>query len=254
LNLKKKQASCVVIPSDATGRVQLNSPIYHMHGRDMFPLDLPPFISIAQSTMLWSAIGDGAYIAVQAESSLDQLHRNKRKADSIDATGTSCKKATSSDQPSRPESSRTDDITFLGTTIPDLIKPIAKCRVSQSKIDKQGMGLRATTIIQPGETITSEHPFLVVDYPPPKLQIHQAYRDLSEIERLLFHSFNGKPNTRESKHMVTDIITNNVIPLGGAEDGEPTRSGMFQYICRINHSCVPNARWTWLSDTSSMGM
>ena len=204
--------------------------------------------------MLWSAIGDGAYIAVQADSSNGQLPRNKRKADSLDATGTSCKKATSSDQPRRPESSRTDDITFLGSTIPDPVKPVLRCRVSQSIIDKQGMGLRATTIIQPGETITSEHPFLVVDYPPPESSIHQAYRDLSEIERLLFDSFNGKPNTRESKQNVTDKIANNVVPLGGSEDGEPTRSGMFQYICRVNHSCVPNARWTWVSDTSSMGM
>jgi hypothetical protein len=201
--------------------------------------------------MLWSAIGDGAYIAVQADSSYDQLHRNKRKADSLDATGSSSKRATS---PNKLELSTKDDITFLGTTVSDPIKPVAKCRVSQSKIDKQGMGLRATTIIEPGETIITERPFLVVDYPPPESSIYQAYRDLSEIERLIFHSFNGKPNTRESKQKVTDIIANNVIPLGGAEDGEPTRSGMFQYICRINHSCVPNARWTWVSDTSSMGM
>jgi hypothetical protein len=204
--------------------------------------------------MLWSAIGDGAYIAVQADSSNDQLHRNKRKAHSLDATGSSSKRPTSPDHASRPEISTSDDITFLGSTIPDPVKPVLRCRVSQSKIDKQGMGLRATTIIQPGETITSEHPFLVVDCPPSERQIHQAHRDLSEVERLLFHSFNGKPNMRESKHMVTDIITNNVIPLGGAEDGEPTRSGMFQYICRINHSCVPNARWTWLNESGSMGM
>ena len=224
-----------------------------MHGRDMFLIVLPPLPSLNLLTMLWSAIGDGAYIAVQAESSIDQLHRNKRKADSLDAAGTSSKKATSSNHSSRPESSIKDDITFLGSTIPDPIKPIAKCRVSQSGIDIQGMGLRATTIIEPGDMIITERPFLVVDYPPPTSQIHQAYRDLSEVERLIFHSFHGKPNIRESHQRIPDIIANNVIPLGGSEDGEPTRSGMFQYICRINHSCVPNARWTWLNETSSMG-
>jgi hypothetical protein len=201
--------------------------------------------------MLWSAIGDGAYIAVQAESSIDLLHRNKRKTDSLDATGSSSKRATS---PNRLEVSTTDNITFLGTTLSDPIKPVARCSVSQSKIDKQGMGLRATTIIEPGQTIIIERPFLVVDYPPPESSIYQAYRDLSEIKRLLFHSFNGKPDTMESKQKVTDIIANNVIPLGGSEVGEPTRSGMFQYICRINHSCVPNARWTWLNDSGSMGV
>jgi hypothetical protein len=203
--------------------------------------------------MLWSAIGEGIYIAVQAESSIDQLCQNKRKADSLNATGSSSKRPTRPDHATRPDTTTTDDITFLGTTIPDPIKPIPRCRVSQSVIDKQGMGLRTTTIIQPGETIIAERPFLVVDHPSSERQIHQAYRDLSEVERLIFHSFNGKPNTRESKQKVTDIIANNVVPLGGSDDGEPTRSGMFQYICRINHSCVPNARWTWLSDTNSMG-
>jgi hypothetical protein len=204
--------------------------------------------------MLWSAIGDGAHIAVSADSSIDILQRNKRKADSLDATGSSINRATRPHHPSRPEISTTDDITFLGTTIPDPVKPIPKCRVSQSVIDNKGMGLRATTIIQPGEIIVTEQPFLVVDFPPPESPIYQAYRDLSAVERLIFHSFHGKPNIGQSKQTVPDIIVNNVIPLGGSEDGEPTRSGMFQYICRINHSCVPNARWTWLNDTSSMGM
>jgi len=204
--------------------------------------------------MLWSAIGDGAYIAVQAESSIDLLHRNKRKGDSLDATGSSSNKATSSNQSSRPELSTKDDITCLGTTIPHPVKPIFKCRVSKSRIDKQGMGLRATTMIEPGGTIITERPFLVVDHPPSERQIHQAHSGLSEVEHQIFHSFNGKPNMRKSHQKIPDIIANNVIPLGASDVGEPTRSGMFQHICRINHSCVPNARWTWSGQTSSMGM
>jgi hypothetical protein len=201
--------------------------------------------------MLWSAIGDGAYIAVQADSSHDLLHRNKRKADSLDATGSSSKRTTS---PNRLEVSTTDDITLLGSTIPDPVKPLSKCRVSHSRIEKQGMGLRATDIIESGDTIITEQPFLVVDHPPSERQINQAYRGLSEVEHLIFHSFKGKPNMRKSHRKIPDIVANNVIPLGGSDGGEPTRSGMFQYICRVNHSCVPNARWTWLSETSSMGM
>jgi len=201
--------------------------------------------------MLWSAIGDGAYIAFEDGSSIERFHRNKRRVDLLDATGASSKRA---NNPSAPKESRTDDITFLGTTVADPVKPIPKCRVSRSKIDKQGMGLRATTNIEPGEIIIAERPFLVVDYPLPESQIQQAYQELSKVERLVFRSFNGKRRKRECKHKISEIIANNVIPLGDSENGEPTQSGMFQFICRINHSCVPNARWTWLSDAKLMGV
>jgi len=172
------------------------------------------------TTMLWSAIGDGAYIAVQGVSSIDRLHQNKRKVDAPDATGSTSKRA---NNPSAPKESRTDDITFLGTTVADPVKPIPKCRVSRSKIDKQGMGLRANTNIEPGEIIIAERPFLVVDYPLLEPQIQQAYQDLSKAERLVFRSFNGKRTMRECKQRISEIIANNVIPLGESEDGKPTQ-------------------------------
>lgn len=220
-----------------------------------FPLLLHPVYHIDSLIMLWSSIGDGDYIAVQEQSSNDRLHQKKRKADELDATGSSSKRPTAFSQSERPEVSTKDDITFLRTDFPEPIKPVSKCHVSQSIIDKQGMGLRASVNIKSGDIIITENPFIVVDFPPLESQVGQVYQDLSGVERLLFHSFNGKPTRGHlSNRKIPEIITNNVIPLGvSEEDDEPTQSGMFQHICRINHSCVPNARWTWMDETSSMG-
>jgi hypothetical protein len=30
------------------------------------------------------------------------------------------------------------------------------------------------------------------------------------------------------------------------------RDGMFEHLCRINHSCVPNARWDWDANVGQM--
>jgi hypothetical protein len=218
--------------------------------------------------MLWSAIGDGAYIKVTDQSSIAKLESQKRKADHdpdpdiVDVTGHQkpSRKGSTSRTPIPTED---DEITILETapTAPAArFKQAPKCRVSQSSIDSKGLGLRATTKLRAGDIIVVERPFLIVDYPPPVSQIEKQYDSLSAIERLLFHSFHAKSNG-EVNHKVSDIITNNVIPLGsgsGVEgeevnEGEPTRSGMFRYICRVNHSCVPNARWTWHDDQRQMG-
>jgi len=204
--------------------------------------------------MPWLAIGDGAYIAVDAESLLDRVQAGTQKVDDdielLDATRLWFK------QDSGMKASKVqegDKFTIHETGAFDQAIPHSKCRVSQSIIDQHGMGLRATIRITPGEVIVKEKPFIIVDFPPPDLQIRQHYRDLSAVERLLFHSFKAK-STSEINHTITDIIINNVVPLGGSDgDGEPTRSGMFRFICRINHSCVPNAQWTWMSETEEMG-
>lgn len=40
----------------------------------------------------------------------------------------------------------------------------------------------------------------------------------------------------------------NTIPLWTAEDNveeDESEMGMFEVLCRVNHSCVPNAGWRW---------
>jgi hypothetical protein len=206
--------------------------------------------------MLWSSIGDGAYIAVHDQSSVDRPQQRKQKGDDevnelIDATRVSTK---AKPGPKAVKRSDANDIVFLETEVETQAKPISKCRVSQSTVDRHGNGLQATSRIRPGEVIVTEKPFIIVDYPLCTSQIRQRYRDLSATERLLFHSFKPK-STTETNRSISDIVANNVVPLGGssAQGEEPTRSGMFRDICRINHSCVPNAEWTWIGETSSMG-
>jgi hypothetical protein len=181
---------------------------------------------------------------VQSQSSVDQLRPNKRKADNeaglFDATKPASVTLIASSAP-------TVSIAAIPATVPP------KCRVSQSSVDPQRMGLRTTTDVRPGEVIITEKPIIEVDFPPPKTQIARRYRELSAPKRRLFHSFKAK-SSDEVDNTIFDIIANNVVPLGGSgEDGEPTRSGMFRHICRINHSCLPNARWTWLEETGMMG-
>lgn len=36
---------------------------------------------------------------------------------------------------------------------------------------------------------------------------------------------------------------------GQAEQGT---AGMFEYICRVNHSCTPNSAWSWDNEAQSM--
>lgn len=204
--------------------------------------------------MLWSSIGDGVYIAVDDGSSRARPRQKKRKA-SVDIElhdGTQYWSKQDSGS-TAPKSSEIDDITLVETGFLGSFTPIPRCRVSQSAISQGGMGLRATVAIEPGEVIVAEKPFITVDYPPENSQIRQQHGYLSAAERLLFGSFKAKSAT-EVDNTISDIIANNVIPLGASsEDGEPTRSGMFRYICRINHSCVPNARWTWMSNRNEMG-
>jgi hypothetical protein len=220
--------------------------------------------------MLWSAIGDGAYIQVAGESSNAHLKNQKRTFDhdpdilDLTSPNKSVRKASSSrvsEQASvAPNTLHVDEISVHQTGRTGPFKPALRCRVSQSSIDEKGSGLRATTKIRPGEIIIVESPFLIIDYPPPQSQIDKQYQNLSGIERLMFHSFKSK-SASELNNKLSDIIANNVIPLGfgtgidGKEEveGEPTRSGMFQYICRVNHSCVPNARWTWREKGHRMG-
>lgn len=137
--------------------------------------------------MPWLAIGDGAYIAVDAASLLDHVQIGKQKVDDdielLDATRLWSK------QDSGMKASKVqegDKFTIHETGASDQPIPHSKCRVSQSIIDQHGMGLRATTRITPGEVIIKEKPFIIVDFPPPDLQIRQQYRDLFlDTRRLL---------------------------------------------------------------------
>ena len=131
----------------------------------------------------------------------------------------------------------------------------------------KGLGVIATTNIPQGQAIITESPFLTVDHPPLTLEITSRLSRLPKKSQDLFHSFNPTLAPCHPNRLI-DIVATNVIPLGGDviedlddeviavdADGEVEdrcRSGLFETICRVNHSCAPNSQWTWF-DAGHMG-
>jgi len=145
--------------------------------------------------------------------------------------------------------------------------PDAPSRCAIRPIPGKGLGVIATTNLTQGQAIITESPFLTVDHPPHTLQVTSRLSSLSQRSRDLFHSF--KPTLAPCHpNRLIDIVATNVIPLGGDviedlddeviaidADGEVEdrcRSGLFETICRVNHSCAPNSQWTWF-ESGHMG-
>jgi hypothetical protein len=145
--------------------------------------------------------------------------------------------------------------------------PDAPSRCAIRPIPGKGLGVIAITNLTQGQAIITESPFLTVDHPPHTLQITSRLSRLPQKSQDLFHSF--KPTLAPCHpNRLTDIVATNVIPLGGDviedldddviaidADGEVEdrcRSGLFETICRVNHSCAPNSQWTWY-ESGNMG-
>jgi len=145
--------------------------------------------------------------------------------------------------------------------------PDRQSRCAIRPIPGKGLGVIATANILQGQAIVTESPFLTVDHPPLTLQITSRLSRLPKKAQDLFHSFNPTLAPGHSNRLI-DIVATNVIPLGGDviedlddeviavdADGEVEdrcRSGLFETICRVNHSCAPNSQWTWF-DAGHMG-
>jgi hypothetical protein len=145
--------------------------------------------------------------------------------------------------------------------------PDAQSRCTICPIPGKDLGVIATTNITQGQAIITESPFLTVDHPPHTLQITSRLSRLPQKSQDLFHSFKPTLAPHHPNRLI-DIVTTNVIPLGGDliedldddviaidADGEVEdrcRSGLFETICRVNHSCAPNSQWTWY-ESGNMG-
>lgn len=65
---------------------------------------------------------------------------------------------------------------------------------------------------------------------------------LEDQKRLLaFHPRRLDGELHGDKDLLVNIAVSNGIPLG--DEGQTM--GIFDSICRINHSCTPNSGWTW---------
>jgi hypothetical protein len=120
---------------------------------------------------------------------------------------------------------------------------IASVKISQ--IDDKGLGVLATKPLSAGSMIIEERPFITFADPLTSLEVYTALKALSPEDKDIFWSFKG---TGAHTPGDVDVAETNLIPLEGDE-----RCGMFEHICRLNHSCSPNARWIWSSTRGKMG-
>jgi hypothetical protein len=154
----------------------------------------------------------------------------------------------------------------------------------------KGLGLRATKQIKRGETILAEKPFLTYPHSAEPQEIFEIFSSLPSERKKLLLSFTLRG--RESgdgmslQEKVADILGMNAIPIwiegeisddldkmtlleakekekaqdedaetdDEREGGKSNSMGIFATICRINHSCVPCAGWSWDTSVGKMCM
>lgn len=121
----------------------------------------------------------------------------------------------------------------------------AQSSIRIADIEGKGQGVFAAKPFMAGTTILRERPFVMFQDPLTSLEVYTALTALSPDSRDIFWSFSGRG---AHTPMDVDIAETNLIPFDGEE-----ACGMFENICRINHSCSPNARWIWSSTDGKMG-
>lgn len=120
-----------------------------------------------------------------------------------------------------------------------------RCKASIRPTTGKGEGLFATSAIGPSGLVLSQAPFAEFEMPLTSAGVEQALHAIDDEGRDLFWSFGGI-GQEEGKDV--DIAESSMIPFEGE-----MRGGMFETICRINHSCSPNARWVWRPQEGKMG-
>ncbi|RXK38048.1 hypothetical protein M231_04717 [Tremella mesenterica] len=124
-----------------------------------------------------------------------------------------------------------------------------KCAVVD--VNGRGKGLVLTCSVSRGDIIIAEAPFFQLSFPLEMDNVYPAYFKLDHEKRKLFRSF---PIGAHEDHIVSRARTS-VIPLEDHREDYETSSdadtdpcGLFEHISRVNHSCAPNAVWTWNAD------
>ena len=125
-------------------------------------------------------------------------------------------------------------------------------------IDDRGCGVFAAKAFEVGDEIIRESPILIV---PNSVKISsggaRAAKALAQRESM--ERFERLSSSKQSMVMsFTDahnleptpwgVMQTNCIPMYTASDKPATESGVFSLACRINHGCIPNARYLWRAD------
>lgn len=148
----------------------------------------------------------------------------------------------------------------------------APAQAEVKPVEGKGLGVVASDTIKKGEVIVSEAPFLVVDHPPIAQQIVDRLDRSSTESQELFFSFTPADEFESLDYWdderLASIVNRNVIPIGRDDEGDTghaaldmpqssqgsgTPCGLFRLVCRVNHSCLPNAQWTWRPTAGRIG-
>lgn len=143
------------------------------------------------------------------------------------------------------------------------LPPEAACR--SVRYPGKGLGLQAIRDVRRGEEVIREKPFFKFTHPITSIELYERRRQLALRERALFLSFTGTVND-EPDEWVNIAETNCIDLRNGGDDDESIVvdelakstvkerwAGLFEHICRINHSCAPNTRWHWDDESSQLG-
>lgn len=97
-----------------------------------------------------------------------------------------------------------------------------------------------------------ERPFIRFKHEVVPHEIKAHFDNLSASKQRLFRSFTGNAGYQDK---LVDIAETNALQLPSknlSNDDEREWGGICKHICRINHSCRPNAGWSWDDERGEM--
>jgi len=140
---------------------------------------------------------------------------------------------------------------------------IAESQVPFSIVDifGKGQGMVATDKLVAGTILLTEKPLIVVDAAAAVPQVLPQFHALSDDKKAVILSLYDPGEQQNPKYsLLTDkeierkvfrIFEANSIALCSHEEMNINKSGLYQTISKINHSCSPNVVWTWIKKDSS---
>jgi len=140
---------------------------------------------------------------------------------------------------------------------------IAESQVPFSIVDisGKGQGLVATDKLVAGTILLTEKPLIVVDTAAAVHQVLPQFHALSDDQKTVVLSLYDPGEQQNPKYLLlTDeemerkvfrIFEANCIDLCSHQEMNINKSGLYQTISKINHSCCPNVVWTWIKKDSA---
>ena len=129
------------------------------------------------------------------------------------------------------------------------------------QIPGKGQGLVASRKLYPGTIICTEKPLIMVNTVCAVNEIYPVFKSLHEDKKTALMSLFDPGDVLNSKYRlltqdeterkVLRIFEANSISLCGHQEMNINKSGLYQTISKINHSCSPNVIWTWVKEDSS---